>query len=142
MKVVLSVHNAGFQGHFPPEAMADLGLPASLFNWRQLEWYGRVNWLKGGLVFADAATTVSPTHAHELRTAAGGFGLDGVFVSLRDRFVGIANGIDQQLWDPATDPILPLQLLRRFARRKDRVPRSRCSARWDCVRRTRCRSSR
>ena len=53
---------------------------ASLFNWRQLEWYGHVNVLKGGLVFADAATTVSPTHAHELRTAAGGFGLDGVFV--------------------------------------------------------------
>lgn len=106
VKVVLSVHNAGFQGHFPPEAMADLGVPAALFNWRQLEWYGRMNWLKGGLVFADAATTVSPTHAHELRTQAGGFGLDGVFVSLRDRFVGIANGIDQQVWDPATDPIL------------------------------------
>ena len=107
VKVVLSVHNAGFQGHFPFETMADLGLPSVLYNWRQLEWYGRVNWLKGGLVFADAVTTVSPTHAHELRTAAGGFGLDGVFVALRDRFVGIANGIDQQVWDPATDPILP-----------------------------------
>ncbi|HEY7394365.1 MAG TPA: glycogen synthase [Gemmatimonadaceae bacterium] len=105
--VVLSVHNAGFQGHFPVETMADLGLPAGLYNWRQMEWYGRVNWLKGGLVFADAVTTVSPTHAHELRTPAGGFGLDGVFVALRDRFVGIANGIDQQIWDPATDPILP-----------------------------------
>jgi starch synthase len=101
------VHNAGFQGHFPPETMADLGLPSALYNWRQLEWYGRVNWLKGGLVFADAATTVSPTHAHELRTGAGGFGLDGVFVALGHRFVGIANGIDQQIWDPATDPILP-----------------------------------
>jgi starch synthase len=106
VKVVLSVHNAGFQGHFPPESMADLGLPAALYNWRQLEWYGRVNWLKGGLVFADAATTVSPTHAHELRTPAGGFGLDGVFVALGHRFIGIANGIDQQVWDPGTDPIL------------------------------------
>ena len=105
-KVVLSVHNAGFQGHFPPSTMTDVGLPMSLFNWRQLEWYGRMNVLKGGLVFADAVTTVSPTHAHELRTAAGGFGLDGVFVQLRDRFVGITNGIDQQLWDPATDPLL------------------------------------
>jgi len=66
-----------------------------------------VNWLKGGLVFADAATTVSPTHAHELRTPAGGFGLDGVFVSLGHRFVGIANGIDQTVWNPATDPIIP-----------------------------------
>jgi starch synthase len=81
-------------------------LPSSLFNWRQLEWYGRLNMLKGGLVFADAVTTVSPTHAHELRTFAGGFGLDGVFVSLRDRFVGIANGIDQTLWDPASDALL------------------------------------
>lgn len=107
VKAVLSVHNAGFQGVFPPATMADLGLPAALFNWRQLEWYGRVNFLKGGLVFADAVTTVSPTHAHELRTAAGGFGLDGVFVSLRDRFMGIANGIDQSLWDPQTDVLLP-----------------------------------
>lgn len=106
MRSVLSVHNAGYQGHFPPETLVDLGLPGSLFNWRQLEWYGRVNLLKGGLVFCDAATTVSPTHAHELRTPKGGFGLDGVFVSLRDRFVGITNGIDQGAWDPATDPFI------------------------------------
>lgn len=106
VRVVLSVHNAGFQGHFPWESMADLGLPAGLYNWRQLEWHGQMNMLKGGLVFADAVTTVSPTHAHELRTFAGGFGLDGVFVSLRDRFIGIANGIDQEVWNPATDPLL------------------------------------
>src|SRR5436190_16119563 len=104
VSVVLTVHNAGYQGHFPPEMMPDLGLPWALYNWRQLEWHGRVNLLKGGLVFADAVTTVSPTHAHELRTGAGGFGLDGVFISLRDRFVGIANGIDQIMWNPATDP--------------------------------------
>jgi starch synthase len=107
VKTVLSVHNAGFQGHFPRETMLDLGLPESLYNWRQMEWHNRANMLKGGLVFADAVTTVSPTHAHELRTAAGGFGLDGVFVSLGNRFVGIANGIDQQIWDPATDPLIP-----------------------------------
>ncbi len=104
IRTVVSVHNAGFQGHFPQKSLADLGLPASLYNWRQLEWHGRVNLLKGGLVFADAVTTVSPTHAHELRTPAGGFGLDGVFVSLKDRFVGITNGIDQTMWNPATDP--------------------------------------
>jgi starch synthase len=106
VRVVLSVHNAGFQGHFPRESVADLGLPASLYNWRQLEWHGRMNMLKGGAVFADAVTTVSPTHAHELRTPAGGFGLDGVFVGLRDRFVGIANGIDQEIWNPETDVLL------------------------------------
>ena len=107
VSVVLTVHNAGYQGHFPPEMMPDLGLPWALYNWRQLEWHGRVNLLKGGLVFADAVTTVSPTHAHELRTAAGGFGLDGVFSGLRDRFVGITNGIDQRRWNPSTDPGIP-----------------------------------
>lgn len=104
VSTVLSVHNAGYQGHFPPETVADVGLPWELFNWRQLEWYDRANLLKGGIAFADVVTTVSATHAHELRTYAGGFGLDGAFVALRDRFVGIANGIDQQAWDPATDP--------------------------------------
>lgn len=108
VKCVFTVHNAGFQGHFPPATLPDIGLPASLFNMRQLEWYGVVNLLKGGLVFSDMVTTVSPTHAHELRTGAGGFGLDGMFVALRDRFVGILNGIDQAVWDPAADPILPV----------------------------------
>ncbi len=101
---VLTVHNAGYQGHFAPEMMSELGLPWDLYNWRQLEWHDRVNLLKGGLVFCDAATTVSPTHAHELRTVRGGFGLHGVFLSLRDRFTGIVNGIDQRIWDPRTDP--------------------------------------
>lgn len=103
---VLTVHNAGYQGHFPPETMPELGLPWELYNFTQLEWYGRINLLKGGLVFADAVTTVSPTHAHELRTPAGGFGLHEVFVSLRDRFVGILNGIDQEEWNPETDPLI------------------------------------
>jgi starch synthase len=103
---VLSVHNAGFQGHFPPPTLTDVGLPVALFNLNQIEWYGRVNFLKGGMVFADMVTTVSTTHAHELRTKAGGFGLDGVFVSLRDRFVGIVNGIDQTEWDPSVDPMI------------------------------------
>jgi starch synthase len=106
VSVVLTVHNAGYQGHFPPEMMSDLGLPSSLYNWRQLEWYGRVNMLKGGLVFADAVTTVSQTHAHELRTPAGGFGLDGVFRALRDRFIGITNGIDQRRWNPVSDRVI------------------------------------
>ena len=67
---------------------------------------GRLNprWLKGGLVFSDYATTVSPTHAHELRTPAGGFGLHHQFIALQDRFVGIRNGIDLDEWDPETDP--------------------------------------
>ncbi len=104
---VLSVHNAGFQGHFPRESLAAVGLPDSLFDWRFLEWFGRVNWLKGGLAFTDCATTVSPTHAYELRTEVGGFGLHDSFIALKDRFVGILNGIDTDLWNPETDPYLP-----------------------------------
>lgn len=100
---VVSVHNAGFQGHFPTATMRDLGLPWSLYNFAQLEWYGRVNLLKGALAFADAVTTVSPTHAHELRTAGGGFGLHDAFIGLGGRFIGIANGIDQDAWNPETD---------------------------------------
>ena len=111
IRAVLSVHNAGYQGHFPAATMTEIGLPAALYNHRQLEWHGRVNLLKGGLVFSDLAITVSPTHAHELRTEKGGFGLDGVFVAMRDRLVGIVNGIDQEVWDPSTDPLLP----RRFS---------------------------
>ena len=107
VSTVLTVHNAGYQGHFPPDTLNDIGLPWELFNWRQLEWHGRVNLLKGGLTFADMVTTVSTTHAYELRTPSGGFGLDGVFVSLRDRLIGIANGIDQTVWDPCTDREIP-----------------------------------
>jgi starch synthase len=103
---VLTVHNAGFQGHFPMDTMSDLGLPWELYNFARLEWYGRVNLLKGGLAFADAVTTVSPSHAHELRTPAGGFGLHDAFIALRERFVGIVNGIDQQEWNPETDPVI------------------------------------
>jgi starch synthase len=100
---VLSVHNAGYQGHYPPATMAAVGLAPELFNWRQVEWYNKVNLLKAGLVFADAAVTVSPNHATELKTPAGGFGLQEVFASLGNRFSGILNGIDVEAWDPRTD---------------------------------------
>ncbi len=112
MSSVLTVHNAGYQGHFPPEVLADVGLPWEIYNYHQLEWYDRVNFLKGGLSFADAVTTVSPSHAHELRTPAGGFGLHDHFISLRDRFVGIVNGIDQQEWDPSSDPYITARFSR------------------------------
>jgi starch synthase len=106
---VISVHNPGYQGHFGPEVMPEIGLPWELYNWQQLEWYGKVNFLKGGLVFADAVTTVSPTQAKELRTPGGGFGLHHLFVALGDRLVGVINGIDQRIWNPATDTQITAQ---------------------------------
>ncbi|HEY6783422.1 MAG TPA: glycogen/starch synthase [Gemmatimonadales bacterium] len=107
LATVLSVHNAGFQGHYPPETVADVGLPAELFDWRVFEWYGQMNVLKGGLVFADAAVTVSPTHARELLTAEGGFGLHDVFAGLGERLGGVLNGIDAEKWNPESDPGVP-----------------------------------
>ena len=106
---VLSVHNPGYQGHFPPETIPDVGLPWELYDWRKLEWYGKVNFLKGGLAFTDFVTTVSPTQARELRTPGGGFGLHDVFLSLGDRLVGVLNGIDQREWDPSTDTQITAQ---------------------------------
>src|SRR2546425_8101189 len=103
LAVVMSVHNAGFQGHFPPETVAALGLPAELYNGDVFEWYGRMNALKGALAFSDVAVTVSPTHAKELCTPEGGFGLHDTFIGLGDRLAGILNGIDPDLWNPTAD---------------------------------------
>lgn len=102
--VVMSVHNGGYQGHFPRGIMPEIGLPWSLWTPDKLEWYGKTNFLKGGLTHTDMATTVSPTHAQELRTPAGGFGLQEVFQWMGNRFTGVLNGIDQVIWNPATDP--------------------------------------
>ncbi|HXV87343.1 MAG TPA: glycogen synthase, partial [Gemmatimonadales bacterium] len=104
---VLTVHNGAFQGHFPPEMLPDVGLPPELYAFDKMEWYGRANVLKGGLHFCDAATTVSPTHAAELRTPVGGFGLHDSFLALGERFVGVRNGIDDITWDPSRDAHLP-----------------------------------
>ncbi len=121
VRTVLSVHNAGFQGHYPAGMRHALGIPDPVYNWRQLEWHGKVNLLKGGLVFADAAVTVSPNHARELRTPAGGFGLHEVFAWMGPRFSGILNGIDQRTWDPAADPCLPANYSR-----DDPAPKADC----------------
>ncbi len=104
---VLSVHNAGYQGRFAPGTLRDLGLPDEVFHWSRMEHYGSINWLKGGLVYSDHVGTVSPTHAFELRTPAGGFGLHDAFIALGDTLVGILNGIDLDIWDPTNDPDIP-----------------------------------
>jgi starch synthase len=120
---VLTVHNAGYQGHFGPEVLPAVGLPASLQHWSRMEWYGHINWLKGGLVYSDFVGTVSRTHAHELRTPVGGFGLHDAFISLGDRLVGIRNGIDLSVWDPAKDPDIPAHY-----NRDDLAGKAKCKA--------------
>ncbi len=104
---VLSVHNAGYPGWFDPEILPRIGLPDEVYHWSRMEHYGRINWLKGGLSYSDYVGTVSPTHAIELRTPAGGFGLHDSFIALGDRLVGILNGLDLDVWNPRKDPVLP-----------------------------------
>ena len=106
LAIVLSVHNAGFQGHYPRETMRELGLPEELYGPNAFEWYDRVNILKGGIAFADVVVTVSPTHARELCTPTGGFGLQDTFIALGDRLQGVLNGIDLKAWNPKTDPYI------------------------------------
>jgi starch synthase len=106
MASVLTVHNAGYQGVFKRETLTDLDLPDSLWSSDEMEWYGQLNLLKGALKYSDVVATVSRTHATEVRSDVGGFGLQDVFRSLDDRLVGIRNGIDQHRWDPRTDPHL------------------------------------
>ena len=120
---VVSVHNGGYQGHFSPAIIGDLGIPPETFNYHQLEWYGKVNLLKGGLAFCDFAVTVSPSHSSELRTPEGGFGLHAMFASMGERFQGITNGIDQNIWNPATDT----QITANFTRH-DTSNKAKCKA--------------
>lgn len=107
LPVVLTVHNLGYQGLFPPAVLDVLGLPRSLFTIEGLEFYGQVNFLKGGLVFADWLTTVSRRYASEIQTPEFGCGLDGVLRQRRDRLIGIPNGVDYGEWDPEHDPFIP-----------------------------------
>jgi starch synthase len=102
--VVLTIHNLGYQGLFPPAALPEMGLDASLFTPACLEFFGKVNLLKGGILSSDAITTVSPTYAREIQTPELGFRLDGVLKTRRDAIRGILNGVDYGEWDPATDP--------------------------------------
>jgi len=107
VRTVLTLHNVGYQGLFPGVQFKRTGLPPTLFTPAGLEYYGSVNLLKGGIVFVDYVTTVSPTYAQEILTPECGFGLEGVLRNRADRLLGILNGIDIDRWNPKTDPCLP-----------------------------------
>ena len=104
---VLTIHNLGYQGLFSAPQLYATGLDWGVFHPGALEFYGLLNLLKGGLVFADAITTVSPSYAEEIQRPEFGNGLDGVLRDLRGKLSGILNGIDTKRWDPAADPFLP-----------------------------------
>ncbi len=103
---VLTIHNLAYQGAFPKEQWPMTGLPDSAFTLEGLEFYGKVNCLKGGLLSADLLTTVSPTYATEIQSRAGGCALDDILRARTGDLTGILNGIDTDEWNPASDPHL------------------------------------
>jgi len=100
---VLTIHNAAYQGWFPPSTTEQLLLPWELFTYDKLEQYNTFNFLKGGVVYADLLTTVSPKYAEEVQTPDFGNGLDGALRQRTSDLRGILNGVDYTEWDPATD---------------------------------------
>jgi starch synthase len=109
---VLTIHNLAFQGRYPASLFPRLGLPDAAFGVDGLEYYGDVNFLKGGLTSADRLATVSPTYAHEITGLENGMGLDGVLRHRAGVLSGIMNGIDDTVWNPATDALIPARFSR------------------------------
>ncbi len=105
-KTVLTIHNIAYQGMFWSLDFPLTNLPGEFFTPDTLEFYGQMNLLKGGIVFADGITTVSPTYAEEIQTTEGGFGLDTVVATRGANLHGIINGVDYARWNPETDPHL------------------------------------
>ena len=107
LKTVFTIHNIAYQGLFPAKMFARTNLPEELNQMDGLEYYSQINLLKGGILFADRVTTVSPRYAKEIQTPEFGCGLDGVAQTRADDMVGLLNGVDTAIWNPATDGLLP-----------------------------------
>ncbi len=103
---VFTIHNLAYQGVFPREDFPVLGVEDRLFNEHQMEFYGKINFMKSGIIFSDYVTTVSPQYAREIQTKDWGCGLEGVLQARKGRFMGILNGLDYKLWDPENDVLI------------------------------------
>ncbi|RQZ08133.1 glycogen synthase GlgA [Burkholderia sp. Bp9031] len=103
---VLTVHNLAYQGVFPAHTFGELDLPGAFFDVNGLEFYGQVSFLKAGLYYADRITTVSPTYASEIQSVEQGCGLHGLLLQRAGNLSGILNGVDESVWNPATDPLI------------------------------------
>jgi starch synthase len=101
---VFTIHNLAYQGVFSKEIMSVSGLPSELFSMKGLEYYGKMNFMKGGIVFSDVITTVSQKYAQEIQTPEYGYGLEGVLKERSADISGILNGVDYTSWNPKTDP--------------------------------------
>lgn len=107
VRTLFTIHNLAYQGLFPRPAAQDLGIGDDLMHPAALEFYGGLNLLKGGIVFADRLSTVSRRYAEEILTHEYGCGLEGILQVHRGRLTGILNGIDTGVWNPETDPLIP-----------------------------------
>ena len=105
-KSLISLHNMAFQGCYPPHWVTTLGLPSAGFSIEGFEYHGQMSFLKAGVFYADAISTVSPRYAKEIQTAAFGFGLEGLLTKRGDEIKGILNGIETDEWNPEKDPHL------------------------------------
>lgn len=101
--VIYTIHNLAYQGLFDKDALAAFGLNESYFTIDRLEYYGKLNLMKGGILHADIVNTVSETYCHEIQTPEMGFGMDGILRQRSKDLHGIVNGIDNDEWDPSTD---------------------------------------
>ncbi|WP_411726688.1 glycogen synthase GlgA [Methyloglobulus sp.] len=104
---VFTIHNLAYQGLFPAESTQGLNLPGQLWAPEGLEFHDMLSFIKGGLVYADHITTVSPTYALEIQTPTFAYGLEGLLRHRKDNLSGILNGIDLEAWNPETDPLIP-----------------------------------
>jgi starch synthase len=109
LPVVFTIHNMGYHGLFPRDVLTRAGIPVEVYYPGGIEFFGNVNFLKGGLVYSDYLTTVSRKYAQEIQTSEFGFGLEGVVKTRGDRLVGILNGVDYSTWSPERDSLLPMK---------------------------------
>lgn len=104
---IFTIHNLAYQGLFPADTITSLNLPGQLWQHHGLEFHDMLSFIKGGLVYANHITTVSPTYALEIQTPEFGYGLEGLLQHRRNELTGIINGIDLELWNPETDSYIP-----------------------------------
>ncbi|MEM3396299.1 MAG: glycogen synthase GlgA [Thermoplasmata archaeon] len=106
IKTVFTIHNLQYQGNFYRDALRFTGLPESVFRMEEMEFYGQLSFMKGGIVYADAVTTVSPNYSKEIQTQEYGYGMEGLLKYVSHKVSGILNGIDTEFFNPETDKYL------------------------------------
>ncbi len=107
-KILFTIHNLGYQGLFGPEVLQEIGIPEEFFTMSALEFYGKLNFMKSGILYSDAVSTVSKGYAKEILTPEFGSGLDGLLKTREGNLYGILNGADYEHWSPEKDTLIPV----------------------------------